>query len=65
MVREDYPLARKELNKCLKDKTLDITKKMPAIKLVYDKVHGDTGTSDKPATIQIEHLERMQVIMGK
>ena len=58
--REDYPLARKRLNKALKDPELSHKEAFPMIKLVYDKVHGEKHFNQAPQVVNIESINNAQ-----
>ena len=64
--REDYPLARKRLNKALSDKdetgayVLSHKEAFPMIKLVYDKVHGEKHFNQAPQVVNIESINNAQ-----
>ena len=66
LIRETYPIAEKVLNRALKsrDKTLDLKGKFPYVKLAYDKVHGETHKHTSSPTINIQAVEKMQVVIG-
>jgi len=66
MLRETYPIAEKVLNRALKsrDKTLDLKGKFPYVKLAYDKVHGETHRHVSQPAINVENIERLQVVIG-
>ena len=59
--RELMPQAIKRTRKGLK--SLSDKDVIPLIQLTAKTVLGDTGSTAKPQEINIEHLERMQVIM--
>ena len=63
--RELMPEALKVTRKALKDKTMSAKDKHPYVSMVIKSDLGDQGADNKPTMINIEHLERMQVIMGK
>ena len=58
--REDYPLARKRLNKALKDSELTHKEALPYVKLVYDKVHGEKHFNQAPQVIHIDSINNAQ-----
>ena len=64
--REDYPLARKRLNKALSDKdetgayVLSHKEAFPMIKLVYDKVHGEKHFNQAPQVVHIDAINNAQ-----
>ena len=58
--REDYPLARKRLNKALKDQELTHKEALPYVKLVYDKVHGEKHFNQAPQVVNIESINNAQ-----
>ena len=62
--RELMPEALKVTRKALKDKTLSAKDKHPYVAMIVKSDLGDQGADTKPQVINIEHLERMQVIMG-
>lgn len=62
--REDYPLARKRLNKALKDKEITHKEALPYVKLVYDKVHGEKHFNQAPQVIHIDSINNAQLIIG-
>ena len=61
--RELMPLALMVTRKALKSKDISEKDKHPYVAMVVKSDLGDQGADTKPATINIEHLERMQVIM--
>ena len=61
--RELMPLALTVTRKALKSKDISEKDKHPYVAMVVKSDLGDQGADTKPATINIEHLERMQVIM--
>ena len=63
--RELMPMALGVTRKALKDKEMSAKDKHPYVSMVIKSDLGDQGADNKPTTINIEHLERMQVIMGK
>lgn len=63
--RELMPLALKATKKALKDKSLSLKDKHQYVNTVIKSDLGDQGANDKPATINIEQLENLQIIMGK
>ena len=62
--RELMPEALKVTRKALKDKTMSAKDKHPYVAMIVKSDLGDQGADTKPQVINIEHLERMQVIMG-
>ena len=58
--REDYPLARKRLNKALKDKDITHKEALPYVKLVYDKVHGEKHFNQAPQVVHIDSINNAQ-----
>ena len=63
--RELMPEALKVTRKALKDKAMSAKDKHPYVAMIVKSDLGDQGADTKPTMINIEHLERMQVIMGK
>ena len=61
--RELMPLALKVTRKALKSKEISEKDKHPYVAMIVKSDLGDQGADSKPPTINIEHLERMQVIM--
>ena len=61
--REDYPLARKRLNKALKDKDITHKEALPYVKLVYDKVHGEKHFNQAPQVIHIDAINNAQFLI--
>lgn len=61
--RELMPLALKVTRKALKSKDMSEKDKHPYVQMVVKSDLGDQGADGKPATINIEHLERMQVLL--
>jgi len=62
--RELMPEALKVTRKALKDKAMSAKDKHPYVAMIVKSDLGDQGADSKPTMINIEHLERMQVIMG-
>ena len=61
--REDYPLARKRLNKALKDNDITHKEALPYVKLVYDKVHGEKHFNQAPQVIHIDAINNAQFLI--
>ena len=62
--RELMPLALKVTRKALKSKDMSEKDKHPYVAMIVKSDLGDQGADNKPTMINIEHLERMQVIMA-
>jgi hypothetical protein len=66
LVREDLPLARKVVRKHLKnkDKSTPAAVQIQAAKLVYDKALADRQEKMPDSPVNIENIERLQVVIG-
>jgi hypothetical protein len=66
LVREDLPLARKVVRKHLKnkDKSTPAAVQIQAAKLVYDKALADRQDKMTDSPVNIENIERLQVVIG-
>ena len=66
LVREDLPLARKVVRKHLKnkDKSTPAAVQIQAAKLVYDKALADRQEKMTDSPVNIENIERLQVVIG-
>ena len=67
LVRDEYPLARKKLRKILKnrDDKVPAAVEMQAVKLVYDKVHADRQDKSIESPVNIQNIERLQILVQK
>ena len=66
MLRETYPKAEKVVEEALdaSNRRLKLKDKLGYVKLVYDKVHGETYKHVSQPTINVANIERMQVIIN-
>ncbi len=66
MIRSTYPKAEAVVERALDstDKKLDLKSKLGYVKLVYDKVHGETHKHVGAPTIHIDNVERLQAVIG-
>lgn len=65
LVREDFPLARKTLRKVLKnkDKSVPAAVQVQASKIIYDKALADRQDKHPESPVNIENVERLQVLI--
>ena len=66
LIRETYPIAEEVVEEALSasNRKLNLKGKFPYVKLVYDKVHGETHKHVAAPTINVANIERMQVIIN-
>ena len=66
MLRETYPKAEKVVEEALdaSNRKLKLKDKLGYVKLVYDKVHGETHRTIAQQTMNIANIERLQVVIG-
>jgi len=66
MLRLTYPKAERVVEEALdaSNRKLKLKDKLGYVKLVYDKVHGETHRHITAPTINVANIERMQVVIG-
>jgi hypothetical protein len=64
MLRITYPKAEKVVDQALDSKRMKLKEKFPFAKLAYDKVHGETHKHVGASAVNVENIERLQVVIG-